>query len=175
MDDPVELPESIARRAERLLVDHTGTTGQPGLAKGLRQPAKGDGRNGQVMRELRSPPSEPRALPITSSRLPGLSALNPRRRRTTAPRRRPAPRFRLGAGFGNRIAHAGTEVLVRNVAAAVADQQPLLRQQALLGEPVESRQDEALGQVAGRPEQDEDRRPQLRMALHCGWHACQPT
>ena len=82
---------------------------------------------------------------------------------------------RLLGELGERVPHVLAEVLVRDVAAAVADQQPLLRQQALLGEPVESRQDQALGQVSGRPEQDEDRRPQLRIALDCGWHACQPT
>jgi hypothetical protein len=77
--------------------------------------------------------------------------------------------------LGERVTHVLAEVLVRDVAAAIADQQPLLRQQALLGEPVEGRQDQPLGQVAGRAEQDKDRRPQFGVALLRGWHACQPT
>jgi len=53
VDNPVEFPESITRRAERLLVDHPRTPGQPVLAQGLRQPAKGNRRDGQVVHELR--------------------------------------------------------------------------------------------------------------------------
>ena len=53
VDDPVQRAEIITRRAERLLVDHTGIPGQPMLAQSLRQPGKGGGRNGQVVDELR--------------------------------------------------------------------------------------------------------------------------
>src|SRR6266700_5731806 len=64
------------------------------------------------------------------------------------------------------------EVHVRDVAAAVAYQQPLPGQESLARQPVESGQHHALGQVAGRPEEDEERRPcrGIRLLRH-GRHA----
>src|ERR1700759_1937549 len=53
MDDPVQLAEILAGGAKRLLVDHAGVTRQPVLAKRLRQPGEGGGRNGEVMDQLR--------------------------------------------------------------------------------------------------------------------------
>src|ERR1019366_5424860 len=70
------------------------------------------------------------------------------------------PRTRLWtrAERGEHIVDVRTEVLVRDVATAVADQPPLPGQQPLQSEPVERWQHHPLGQVARRAEQDEDRR-----------------
>jgi hypothetical protein len=54
--------------------------------------------------------------------------------------------------LGEHVVDVLAEVLVRYVAAPVADQQPLLGQQAFEGELVEGRQHHPLGQIAGRAE-----------------------
>ena len=77
----------------------------------------------------------------------------------------PGPLVRARAELGEHVADVTAEVLVRDVAAAVAHEQPLPRQQAVRGQLVEGRQDQALGQVAGRAEQDEDRRAQIRAGV----------
>ena len=58
------------------------------------------------------------------------------------------------------------EVLVRDVAATVADQQPALGQQIVLGQLVERRDHHALGEIAGRAEENEDRRACIRAVRH---------
>ncbi len=90
------------------------------LAQGLRQSAKGDGRNGQVMHELR----------VAAQCTAGLADHVEQAARTFGAEsaageeqpfceRVPLPRLELSAGFGNGTADASTEVLVRNVAAAI--------------------------------------------------------
>src|SRR6185437_14873852 len=159
MDDPVQLAEILAGSAERLLVDHAGVTGQPVLAKRLRQPGEGGGWNGQVMDELR----------VAAQRVAGLVDDVEQAARAlgaeTAAREEhplgegvPVPLDRLDARVGERFAEAGAEVLVRHVPAAVPDQPPLLRQQPFAGQPVERGEHHSAGQVPGRTEKHEDRR-----------------
>jgi len=71
---------------------------------------------------------------------------------------RPARRLRLRAEFGERVVDMGTELRVRDVAATVAHEQPLVRQQPFGGEPVERGQHQPLCQVSGRPEKHERHR-----------------
>jgi len=70
--------------------------------------------------------------------------------------------------------HVLAEVLVGHVAAAVAEQHPTARQQALQVQLVEGGQHHPLGQIAGGAEQDEDRGRQVVCVLPLGWHVCQP-
>jgi hypothetical protein len=72
---------------------------------------------------------------------------------------RPLPLVRRRSELGEHVVHVAAEVLVRDVAAAVTDQQPVLRQQTLDGEGVEGRQHHPLGQVTRRAEQDENGGP----------------
>jgi hypothetical protein len=132
--------------------------------------SEGDRRHREVVDELRVPPSDLRALASTSSRLPG-SVLKPPPAKNTRWAKESHGLLRLRAELGEHVVDVGAEVLVRDVAAAVADQQPLLGQQALEREPVERRQHHALGQVAGRAEQDEDRRTRIG-EINPSTHAC---
>ena len=174
MNDPVEFAEAAGRGAKRLLVDDPGAMGQPVPPQRLGQPAEGDRRDGQVVHQLRAARRAMRApAPSTSGKLPGLSELNPPpAKNTRCANESQSVALGLGAELGERIVDAGAEVLVRDVAAAVAYQQPLPGQQPLARQPVKSRQHHPPGQVTGRPEQDENRRPCRRIwLLHRGHHA----
>ena len=59
----------------------------------------------------------------------------------------------------------GTEALMRDVAAAIAHQQPLQGQQPLAREPEERGQDQPPGQVPGRPEKHEHHRSRIAGGL----------
>ncbi len=173
VDEPVELAEIIARRAERLLIDHAGTPGEPVLAKGLRKPGKGDGRNGQVVDELRVATQRTAGLANHVEQAAGAVGAEPAAGEEQLFREGgPLPRLRLGTRFGERVADTGTEILVRHVTAAVPHQQPLRRQQPFARQPVERGEHHSPGQVSGRPEKDEGRRPwttgSLGMLRRCG-------
>src|SRR5262249_59981392 len=73
----------------------------------------------------------------------------------------PVLAFGFRAELGERIVDTGAEVLVRDIAAAVAHQPPLPGQEPLARQPVQSRQHHPLGEVTGRPEKDKNHR------LHC--------
>ena len=96
---------------------------------------------------------------MTSSRLPGLVGVEP-----AAGEAQPIGEFlpvlalRLGAELGEDIVHVAAEVLVGDVATAVADQDELAGQQLLQEERVERGDDHPLGQVTGSTEQDDDDR-----------------
>src|SRR5271154_6703700 len=106
-----------------------------------------------------SPPSAVRALPITSSRLPGSSVLKP-----------PPAKNR----FWEKASHCFGSGAVSNSTSEswkwarksswatspppVPARPPLPRQQPLGRQPVERGENQSLGQVSGRPEEDEDGR-----------------
>jgi hypothetical protein len=176
MDDPVELAEIITRRAERLLVDHAGTLGEPVLAKCLRQLGKGNGRNGQVVDKLRVPAQRAAGLANHLKQAAGVVCVEPAAREEQ-PLREGVPLLlgRLRVEFGEGVAHPGTEVLVRHVAAAVPDQPPLLRHKTLACQPVERGEHHSLGEVSGRSEKDEDRRPRIADGLVMLRHGAHET
>ena len=166
VDDPVQGAERLRRRAERLLVDDPGALGQPVLAQGLGHLAEGDRRHGQVVHELRVAAQRLARLGQDveqAARAVGVEAAAGEEQ--PLGERLPVGLLRLRAELLERVADVRAEVLVRDVAAAVADQPPLLGQQALEGQPVERGEHHPLGQVAGRPEQDEDRRLQVGAGL----------
>jgi len=181
VDDLVQRAEVLLRRAERLLVDHPRVPGQPVPAEGPGRLRERHRRDREVVHELRVPAQRRAGLgqhvEQAARAVAGEAAAGEQDPFTE---RLPLRRLRLRAELGQRVVHVPAEVLVRHVAAAVADQQPLPRQQALQVQPVEGRQDHPLGQVAGRAEQDEDRGRQVVVVPHLGWHvlgchASQPT
>jgi len=84
------------------------------------------------------------------------------------PRRELLPGAVLGlrTELGEHVVHVALEVLVADVAAAVADQQPPVGQQVVLGEGEERRQHHPLGQVTRCPEQHEHGGCWLRAVGH---------
>jgi hypothetical protein len=82
--------------------------------------------------------------------------------------------IRRGVEFGERVVEVRTEVFVRHVTAPVPYQPPLPRQQPFVRQPVERREYQALGQVSGGPEEDEDRRPRIAGRLAMLRHSSHP-
>ena len=149
------------------------------LAKGLGGLAERDGGNREIVHQLRVAAERLAALAQDVEEAAGAVAgeaaageVHPLGERV------PGLLVRLRAELGERVVDVTAEVLVRDIAAAVAHEPPLPRQQAVQGQPVEGRQDQALGQVAGRAEQDENRRPQIRAGFTVpllGWHEFHAT
>jgi hypothetical protein len=159
--DDVELAERARRSAERLLVDDARTRGEVVRAECLGQFAERDGRHREVVHErvraellLRLGDHLDQAAWI--ARLEAAA-------RETQPRAELRPRTLVGmrAEPGQHVVDMTLEILVRDVAAAVADEPPVLRQQTPLRKTEEGRQHHPLGQVSGRAEQHEDDRSRL--------------
>ena len=155
MDDLVEFAEVAGRGAEWLLVDDPGPAGQPVLPQRLGQLAEGDRRDGQVMDQLRTIAERGAGLAEHLRQAAGAAGAEPAAGEENA-RREGVPVLALGRGaeLGERIMDMGAEIFVRDVAATVTHQQPP-RGQEPRTPAGRSRQHHALGQVTGRPEENE--------------------
>ena len=162
--------------AERLLGDHPGALAEPERADLLdrsRRRLRGQrevDRGGRPRR--RAPPALPRSpRPAPRTRRP--------RRRTAATRRtgpRPRESSDLAAGAVDRLPRQLAELLDVDRFARRADDPEALRHQAHLGEVEHPRQQLALRQVAGRPEEDDhlvlgDLGGRFRLDRGCGGDA----
>ena len=148
----VELAELLGRRAEGLLEHDPGAVGEAVRTQGLRELRERHRRDRQVVHELS-------VLAQRGPRLVDHLEQAARVVRLEAATGEPQPVGELveTGRVAEHPAHVPAEVLVRDVAAAVADQNPVLRQQLFLGELVERRQHHPAGQVAGRAEEHEHR------------------
>ena len=96
------------------------------LAEGPGEPGKGHRRHGEVVHELRAAAQLTPGLAITSSRLPGsVGAEAAAGEQQALGERVPGRLLRLGPELGQHVVDVLAEVLVRHVAAAVPDEQPL--------------------------------------------------
>ncbi len=140
VDDRVEIAETLGGRAERLLVDHPGALGQPVFAQALGDRAEADRRHREVVDELRvaahvlaglgehvEQAARVGPLEAATGEAQPVAELLPR------PVGRPRPEL------GQHVVHVRAEVEVRDVAAAVADQQPVDGQESVDRQAVERR------------------------------------
>jgi len=126
MNDPVQFAEAAGRGVKGLLVDDPGAAGQPVLLQRLGQPAEGDRRDGQVVHQQRAAAQRCARLAEHVRQGAGIAGTEPAAGEEHPLREGvPVRALGLGAEVGERIVDAGAEVLVRDLAAAVAHQQPL--------------------------------------------------
>ena len=152
----------VTVKGNQLLVHDAGGLAEPVLVQRRRQPGKCDGRDGQVVNELRIPAQRPAGLAQDAGQAAGAVGAQPAAGEEQPLRERvPLLLPRLGAGLGEHIVDMGTEALVRDVAAAIAHQQPLPGQQPLAREPEERGQHPPPGQVPGRPGKHEHHRSRI--------------
>ena len=138
--DPVQLPEALRRGAERLLVDHPGAGGQPVLAEALGDLAERDRWDRQVVQEAGVRTEVALAVLDDVEQAAGVVLLEPAAGEPEPARELlPRPVLRLRAELDQRVVHPSPEVLVRDVPAPVADEQPALRHQPVLCELEERR------------------------------------
>ena len=78
----------------------------------------------------------------------------------------PRPVVGLRPELGERVVHVGGELVVRDVAATVADQPPVVGEQAGDRQLVEGRQHHALGEIARRAVEDEQGRSRTGVVSH---------
>jgi hypothetical protein len=170
MHDPVKLAETLSRGAERLLVDGAGTSGESMLAHGPRQPGERHRRNGQVVNEPQIPAQRRTGLTKHVEQGAGVIGAEPAAGEEQPPGEGiPELLLQPGAEFCERVVHMSTEVLMGDMAAAVADKQPLPGHESLAREPVEGGQHQPLGQVPSRPEKHEHNRSRIAGRLILGW------
>ena len=151
----VELAGRVEVGAERLLGDHPGALAEPELAELLDRPR----RRLRWQREVEEQPGLLAQLLARRRDLRAERPRSPRRRRRSAATRRTAPRPRGRRPCGrsrrsNRAPARGTPRRSSSLAGG-ADDPEALRHQPHLREVEHPRQQLALGEVAGRAEEDD--------------------
>ena len=158
-DERVELGEALGRGPVRLLVHRRGARVQLVGLDRLRGRRKGRRRDGEIVDDLRIRPEVLLRLVDDVEEAAGIVGSEAAaREEQVLGEGRPRVRLRRLGEFGERVVEVAAEVLVGDVAPAVADELPPLRQQTAFEQLVERREDHAFGQVAGRAVEDEDGR-----------------
>ena len=157
MNDAIELSEGIHGRAEGLLVDHPRPFGQTMGTDRFGQRTEGRGRDGHVVDQLWLTAQFLLRFLHDMEKAPGVGALEPTPGKSQ-PGAHLVPRpFRgLGPELLQAFAHLFLKVLMGKVTPSVPHQTPLFGQEPGDGQTVEGREDEAVSQVPGASEQDED-------------------
>jgi hypothetical protein len=150
MNRAVECMEGGQRCAERFLEDHPRPRGEPMPAQATSEGLKRRGRHGEVVHPLGASAQLAFRFAEDLEKAPrvvrGEAAAG-----EAQPRAELLPRALIGlrAELGQRVVHAGPEVVVAHVATAVADQPPIVRQQLLLRQAEQRREHHPASEIAG--------------------------